>query len=220
MRPVNKALFLDLDGTVIVTKSGKTFPKDKDDWKFKEGILPKIDAYVERGYYVMIVSNQGGIEAGHVMLNDFRHKIRQIVGQIIVETGCPFSRLGYRFTMSNNPDDFYRKPNPGMGYDLAMSHILDLSQSLMVGDASGKVRRREVVYRDGTSLTSWSYKDGQYLSEEDSTRVVPNGIGLIGTLDFHDHADSDLKFAKACGMTYLDVDDFIAQLEIPFNAKV
>lgn len=32
---MTKALFLDLDGTLIETKSGEKFPKDYTDWKFK-----------------------------------------------------------------------------------------------------------------------------------------------------------------------------------------
>jgi bifunctional polynucleotide phosphatase/kinase len=137
LRTINKALFLDLDGTIIVTKSGEIFAKDKDDWKFNENIISRIEKYVDDGYYVMIVSNQGGIETGVVKLNDFRIKIRKIVNEIIINTGCPMSRIGYRFSMSNNPEDYYRKPNPGMAYDLAMAYILNLSECVMVGDASG-----------------------------------------------------------------------------------
>lgn len=209
MRLTGKALFLDLDGTIIVTKSGATFPTSKDDWQFNPGIMEKIDSYVEKGYYVMVVTNQGGIEAGHVVLNDFRQKIRQVTNEIIVQTGCPFSRLGYRFSMSNNPDDFYRKPNPGMGYDLALSYVLDLSESVMVGDASGRVKRVEPVYKDESSASGWSYKGGQSVAAVDTHLIVEAPIGLSGDIVFRDHSDSDLKFAKACGMSYIDIEDFI-----------
>lgn len=208
MKTVGKGLFLDLDDTVITTKSGSKFPKNKDDWGFVPGILARIDAYVEHGYHIMIVSNQGGIEAGHVLLNDFRHKLRQVVNGIIVETGCPFARMGYRFSMSNNPDDYYRKPNPGMGYDLAMAYILDLSQSVMVGDASGRIKRIEQVYRapDGNG---WCYRNEQLVSDADIALIEVDPIQITGTIYFRDFADSDLRFAKACGMAYYDVEDFI-----------
>lgn len=209
MRTVGKGLFLDLDGTVIVTKSGKTFPVNKEDWQFNGNILERIEKYVDDGYFIMIVSNQGGIELGHVFLNDFRHKMRQVINQIIAATGCPFARIGNRFSISNNQEDFYRKPNPGMGYDLAMAYILNLSESLMVGDASGKVRKRVTVYGDTSSPSNWSYSDGKHLSEEEKKRVVPGG--LMGTLEYKDHSDSDLKFAKACGMQYIDIEDFLKQ---------
>ncbi len=209
MRAVNKGLFLDLDGTIIRTKSGKTFPVTKDDWEFNGDILKRIEKYVDMGWTILIVTNQGGIEAGHVTMNDFRHKIRKIIGEIIVATGCPFSRIAYRFSISNNPDDFYRKPNPGMGYDLAITHILNLSESVMVGDASGKCRRREVVYKDESSPSNWSYKDGQYLAAVDIPRVMPDALGVTGMAEFYDHADSDKKFAQACGMKYIDIETFL-----------
>ncbi len=208
MKAVGRGLFLDLDGTVIVTKSGKTFAENKDDWKFNRNIIERIGEYVDKGYFIMIVSNQGGIESGLVLLNDFRYKIRQIKNEIIANTGCPFSRIADRFCLSNSKDDFYRKPNPGMGYDLAMSYILDLSQSLMVGDASGKVRSKAIVYKDETSKTGWSSEGGYPLSEKDAMNVVP-GKSHLGTLEVRDFSDSDLRFAKSCGMEYLDVDDFL-----------
>lgn len=207
MRKIDKGLFLDLDGTVIVTRSGKTFPVDKDDWQFNPGILERIESYIEQGYHIAIVTNQGGIEAGHVTMNDFRHKIRRIMGEIITVTGCPFSQISYRFCMSNHPDNFYRMPNPGMGYELALSHILDLSQSIMVGDASGKLRGKINVYRSNDTA-GWAYVSGE-LVPIDKHPLVVEMTKYTGELREYDHADSDLRFAKACGMEYIDIEDFL-----------
>jgi len=129
----NKALFLDLDGTIIETASGKKFPKNKYDWKFKQGILKKIKQYYESGYKIIIVSNQAGIEYGYVSKEDFEDKLKVIIQDIKNHTGasnvygdyCPESR------------SFYRKPNPGMGYAAAIEHELNLAHCIMVGDASG-----------------------------------------------------------------------------------
>lgn len=208
MRTINKALFLDLDGTLITTKSGRVFAEDKDDWKFNKNILSRIEKYVNDGYYVMIVSNQGGIEAGAVKLNDFRHKIRRVVNDLIVETGLPVSRVGYRFTVTNNPEDFYRKPNPGMAYDLALAYILNLSQCLMVGDASGMIRKQSEVYRDESSPTGWSHKSGEHLSDKEKDCITFFGVNT-GTLTIRDFSDSDFQFAMAAGMAYSDIHDFL-----------
>ena len=211
MRTVNKALFLDLDGTVIVTKSGRTFAKDKDDWMFNQNILAKIEEYVDKGYYLMIVSNQGGIEMGYTSLNDFRQKLRKVVNDIIVHTGIPFSRVGHRFSVTNNPEDFFRKPNPGMAYDLALAYILNLKDCIMVGDASGKVRKSTTVYYDEGSPTSWSHKNGTHITEQELKKLnVFNTEGnKYGTIVEQDFSDSDYQFALNAGMVYVDIEGFL-----------
>lgn len=210
MRAIGRALFLDLDGTLIKTRSGDTFAKSKDDWQFNSNILEQISKYVQNDWHIAIVTNQGGIESGKVRLNDFREKIRHIVDRVLVETGCPFSRLTYRFCIGNDKNDFFRKPNPGMGYDIAWSMILDLSQSLMVGDASGKIRKTETIYKDETSPSGWSYADGQSVSEEAVKQSVDFG-SVVPTrhIEYRDFADSDKLFAYSCGMPYKDIDDFL-----------
>lgn len=213
MRTINKALFMDLDGTIIVTKSGRTFAKDKDDWQFNGDIVKKIEEYVDKGYYLMIVSNQGGIEMGHVSLNDFRMKIRKIVNEVIVATGIPFSRVGYRFSITNNPEDYYRKPNPGMAYDLALAYILNLNECMMVGDASGIVRSSTNVFFDESSPTKWSHGSGVHLLEKEAKHVYRmNEADKFGRLIVRDFSDSDYKFAKNAGMSYIDVDKFLGIL--------
>lgn len=131
-----KVLLCDLDGTLIETKSGKTFPVDKDDWRFKKWIKVAIQAYNPR--YIFIISNQGGIEKGYVNEKEFVQKLSSIIkeirswGDYIVDgTYCKL----------DNPHSYFRKPNVGMvdwfrldyynGYDFSPRH------ALMIGDASG-----------------------------------------------------------------------------------
>jgi len=129
MKGLNKALFLDLDGTIIKTKSGETFSKDINDWEFISGVLPSIKRFSDQGYVICIVSNQGGIELGHVTeefittkLNTIRSEIEQYIGQAINVGYCPVM------------EHYDRKPNPGMAYYFARALYLDLRQSIMVGD--------------------------------------------------------------------------------------
>lgn len=217
MKPINKALFLNLDGTLIVTKSGKTFPENKDDWQFNRNILKRIETYVDDEYMVMVVSNQGGIESGQVRLNDFRMKLKQVMNGIIVETGLPLSSAGSRFTVSNNRYDFFRKPNPGMAYDLALSYILNLAECVMVGNSSGKVRKRTLVYKDSTSPTGWANSHGLPLNEKEVECVIQDRESMdhIGILLTKDFSNSDFKFAMNAGMGYVDVEDFLKGFKEP-----
>lgn len=68
-----KVLFCDLDGTLINTISGETFPKGIWDMTFRFKVLDAIKKLAPE--YVFIVSNQGGIEKGFVDILYFQQKL-------------------------------------------------------------------------------------------------------------------------------------------------
>lgn len=65
-------IFADLDGTLIETISGSVFPKGIWDMKFRFNVLDAIKKLNPK--YILIVSNQGGIESGFVDAPSFRRK--------------------------------------------------------------------------------------------------------------------------------------------------
>ena len=67
-----KVIFADLDGTLIDTISGEIFPKGIWDMRIKFDVLDKIKEI--KPEYLLIVSNQGGIESGFVDAHNFRAK--------------------------------------------------------------------------------------------------------------------------------------------------
>lgn len=131
-----KVLLCDLDGTLIETKSGKTFPVDENDWKFKEWIKEAIQEYNPK--YIFIISNQGGIEYGYVDEKKFITKLYAIMDEI--RTWGDFIVDG-TFCTSNDPDNKNRKPNTGMvdyfREDCYRNYDFSPRQALMIGDASG-----------------------------------------------------------------------------------
>lgn len=133
-----KILFADLDGTLIKTKSGETFPKGIWDMEFRFEVLDAIKKL--QPDYVLIVSNQGGIEIGYVDAHDFQSK-GEYIGRAIREyCGC---ECYSNYCETNNVADPYRKPNIGMLSHLTERYVGDdfdyiKSVSLMIGDASGK----------------------------------------------------------------------------------
>lgn len=133
-----KVIFADLDGTLIDTISGETFPKGIWDMRIKFEVLDAIKNLNPE--YILIVSNQGGIESGFVNRHDFRRKSEYITRAIREYCGCECCGM---YCETNNKLDPYRKPNPGMLYSLLENHVGDdigyiKSVSLMIGDASGK----------------------------------------------------------------------------------
>ena len=131
-------IFSDLDGTLINTVSGETFPKGIWDMKFRYEVLDKIKEV--KPEYLLIVSNQGGIESGFISQSDFSTKIECICRTIREYCHCPCYAM---YCVTNDKSDSYRKPNTGMLEYLTERYIGDdfdyiKSVSLMIGDASGK----------------------------------------------------------------------------------
>ena len=131
-------IFCDLDGTLIETISGETFPKGIWDMKLRFDVLDAIKKL--KPEYVLIVSNQGGIESGFVDAQKFETKLSYIITAIGEYCDCECYAM---YCDTNNKSDPYRKPNTKMletmledyvGYDFeCFKHEI-----LMIGDASGK----------------------------------------------------------------------------------
>lgn len=133
-----KVIFADLDGTLINTISGETFPKGIWDMKIRFEVLDKIKEV--KPDYLLIVSNQGGIESGFVDAYDFAFKSGYVARSISEYCGCKCYAM---YCTTNNKFDSHRKPNVGMLESLLEKYVGDdfdyiKQNSLMIGDASGK----------------------------------------------------------------------------------
>lgn len=135
-----KVLFCDLDGTLIDTLSGETFPKGIWDMKLKFDVLDAIKKFSPQ--CVFIVSNQGGIEKGFVDRRNFEFKMEYII-RSVKEYINVFTE--YSYCDSNDKDSHYRKPNTGMLESLLYKcqtkwfkcEGINKEDCLMIGDASG-----------------------------------------------------------------------------------
>mgnify|MGYP002777335427 CR=1 FL=1 len=125
---LNKAVFINLDGTLVKTKSGNDHFINTDDWEFNSGILPVLKRYTNEGYYICIVSNQGGISTGKVLESDVEERIRKIDKELEQYLGC-----GVNSAYAKQLESYYRKPNPGMAYHFALELHLSLRDSIMIG---------------------------------------------------------------------------------------
>lgn len=130
-----KLIFLDLDGTLINTLSGRAFPNGVYDMHLNFDLLR---ALKESGACLFcIVSNQSGIDKGFVDRKTFEKKIAYVAACIADYVGgC--CEVAWKFAPHN---DHNRKPDTGMleaalRFDL-VEHDVAKSEMLMVGDASG-----------------------------------------------------------------------------------
>ena len=131
-------IFCDLDGTLIETISGETFPKGIWDMTIRFDVLDAIKKLNPK--YVLIVSNQGGIESGFVDAKKFETKLSYIIKAIDEYCGCECYAM---YCDTNNKSDPYRKPNTKMLETMLKDYVeYDFEcfkyEILMIGDASGK----------------------------------------------------------------------------------
>lgn len=153
-----KIIFMDLDGTLIETASGKTFPENILDFKVKKEVIDKLALLYKEAEernddlpWICIVTNQGGVELGYQTSEAMRDKIGLIVlgiREIInVELGKNITdrktvKIIWNMCISNDKDNSDRKPNTGMlgnhcYFIEKVDKFYSKKEMLMVGDASG-----------------------------------------------------------------------------------
>lgn len=126
-------IFLDLDGNLIKTKSGETFPKNYDDWKINTPVINFIEKYRKDLYnpLFILVTNQLGIDRGHVDENLFKEKVARIE-----------EKLPFKFDDVFIADTIYsgfRKPRvTGIQKHLKSLGVIPSVKSCMIGDAGGR----------------------------------------------------------------------------------
>lgn len=135
-----KVIFIDLDGTLIRTASGETFPKGIWDMELKLEVFAQLKQLHPQA--VLIVSNQGGIETGHVHMAMFQPKFIYVIASLQSYIGLNTLVVG-QFCPYNAKEHPERKPNPGMLNNMLEEFRantgLEISKDecLMIGDASG-----------------------------------------------------------------------------------
>ena len=153
---LNKALFVDLDGTLIITRSGRKFPIHSEDWKLIPETVEAIKYYYKKDYKIIIVSNQGGIEEGYLDEKVFTRKIEQVCSTL--EKVAKLKKNSIIYYYCKEMESYNRKPNPGMGFEAAVDYELSLSNSIMLGDfASDEGFAKEcgmAIYHDIDSIKS------------------------------------------------------------------
>lgn len=125
----NKALFVDLDSTIRETKSGKIFPTEVGDVKIMDNVIPKLQEYKDKGYKIIAVTNQSGVNKGDLSeetMHEIVKETNELTGNLIDDyKACTHSPMAYCCC---------RKPQSGIGIHFKHKYQLDLSQCIMVGD--------------------------------------------------------------------------------------
>jgi D-glycero-D-manno-heptose 1,7-bisphosphate phosphatase len=126
---MNRAVFLDRDGTMIAEKNYLRRPEDVEIFPATRIGLKKLCA---AGFKLFIVSNQSGVGRGYFTLEDVA-RVNEHLCQELGKNGVRFKKI---YIAPEKPDEPSRgrKPSPQFLFDARDEFNLDLSQSFLIGD--------------------------------------------------------------------------------------
>jgi D-glycero-D-manno-heptose 1,7-bisphosphate phosphatase len=128
---MHPAIFLDRDGVII--ENCDDYVRQWEDVQILPGALEALSRASRSKYKIVIVTNQAGVGRGMIPL-DVAHSINQRLVEIISASG---GRVDGVYMCPHKAEDkcACRKPQPGMLLQAARDLDLDLTQSIMIGDA-------------------------------------------------------------------------------------
>lgn len=130
------ALFLDRDGVINVDHG---YVWRIEDIEFLPGIFALARAAHQRGWAIIVVTNQAGIGRGLYGEADFLRLTAWMQAEFVRE-GAPIDQVYFCPTHPEHGvgryrvESSHRKPGPGMILQAAQEHDLDLPASVLVGD--------------------------------------------------------------------------------------
>ncbi len=124
---LNKAVFIDRDGTIIYDHGYINDPSKVD---LLEGAKEAISLLRDNGFMIFVVTNQSGVARGMMTINDVNkvnEKMLSVLGKDLIDDVL---------ICTHGPDDkcSCRKPGTALVEKAAKDYKIDLSASYSVGD--------------------------------------------------------------------------------------
>lgn len=129
---MNKALFLDRDGTINIDY-GYVYQKEKFD--FIDGIFELCKKAQDKGYLIIVITNQSGISRGYYSTKDFENLTDYMV-QEFLKKNIKITDVLYCPELSG-PN---RKPECGLFLLAQQKYNLDMAASISLGDKDRDVQ--------------------------------------------------------------------------------
>ena len=133
---MNKAIFIDKDGTLIKDVPYNVNPDLIELQPYAGEALGYLQS---KNFKLIVISNQSGVARGYFKLEDLdivSEKINKLLSKSEVKIDafyyCPYFKDGVIAEYTKDSD--CRKPRPGMILQAAKDYSVDLSKSWMIGD--------------------------------------------------------------------------------------
>ncbi len=127
-----KIIFLDRDGVINRKAPRAEYIKSWDEFEFIPGSMEAMKLLSRHGYKIFIITNQAGVSMGAMTENDLK-AIHSNLERELEKEGVRIEGIYYCLHGWDDGCEC-RKPKPGMLFQAAREHDLDLSGSTFIGD--------------------------------------------------------------------------------------
>lgn len=133
---MNKAVFLDRDGTINLEKN---YLYRIEDFEFLPGVVDALKMLQQAGYLLVIITNQSGIGRGYYTEADFQ-KLNDWMVSTLRKQGVTIADVYFCPHLPDAQVAEYRKqcncrkPKLGMFEKAVNEHHIDLAKSFAIGD--------------------------------------------------------------------------------------
>lgn len=133
---MNKALFLDRDGIINVDHG---YVYKIEEFEFMPNIFELCKIANDKGYLIVVITNQSGIGRGRYSENDFHILSKWMVEQFLKQ-GIKIAEVFY---CPHHPEKAFnhylkqcncRKPAPGLINQAVKKYNIDVNNSIFIGD--------------------------------------------------------------------------------------
>lgn len=140
MEPLKKAVFVDRDGTLNYDNG---YTHKISDLKIYEDMVPLLKGYYDRGYIIIVITNQSGINRGYYSVEEMK-EFNNKLAEVFIKYGIKIEDFFY---CPHTPEEACncRKPEAGLIHMAVKKYNIDINSSIIIGDSEstdGKLASR------------------------------------------------------------------------------
>ena len=142
---MNKAVFLDRDG--VINYDPDDYIYKMEEFRFLDNLFPMVTEIVKRGYKLIVITNQGGMDKKRFTGEDVE-RIHAHIEKSFKENGTPIEEIYYCPHHSDLQKCLCRKPDSLMVERALAKYNIDPSLSYFIGD-----KPRDIICAEKARVT-------------------------------------------------------------------
>jgi len=147
---MNKTIFLDRDG-VINSNANHYYVYKTGDFELNQGVIKTLNLLINKGYLLIIISNQGGVSKNKYTKTDIE-KLNKHINTIFSRSNIEILESYYCPHHSDIEKCICRKPNSLLIEKAIARFNISIPDSYMIGDSDRDIQAAEKLGIKGVKV--------------------------------------------------------------------